>query len=399
MASLSPLHYKRLFLPAWTIPFQLTLAFVLALYLLLSLIPPIKGCYACTPTPFPAFPIACIIAALVGVVGMLFGIGRNFAMRGLARQQFGVTYLPADSPLTRKVHELARQLGLPLPAVGTIHAVNAFAVGSRPKDAAVVIGVPLLHVLSAQELEAVIGHELGHIATNDMSRMQMAAGFQSMFGWGFRIFGWFLQAVLFVLASINDRRARDAAGWTVIAHNFSRLADYTVGIVSHLLTMRLSRSREYYADAIGAALTSKEAMQNALKRIHGFGGRMTVGEREYASMMFRTAWSGSAWSTHPTLAERLAALENGEYTKAIENAAVRRDRAVQVLGKVTAELTPEKLAAHGRSAYAFAKPHALELKEALPSRSVVTRIPETVWIGAMFAGVAALMFEIVRVLL
>jgi heat shock protein HtpX len=335
MASLSPLRYKRLFLPPWTIPLQLTLAFVLVLYLLLSAIPPIKSCASCAPAPIPAFAIACIIAVLVGVIGMLFGIGRNVAMRGLARQQFGVTYLPEDSPLTRKVHSMARQLGLPLPVVGIIHAVNAFAVGSGPKDAAVVIGVPLLHAMSAQELEAVIGHELGHIATRDMSRMQMAAGFQSMFEWGFRIFGWFLQVIIAIASSIHDRRARDVAQWTVLAHNFSKLADYTVGIVSHLLTLRLSRSREYYADAIGAALTSKEAMQNALKRIHGFGGRMTVGENEYASMMFRTAWSGSALSTHPTLADRLAALENEEYTKAIENAALRRDRAVQVLGKVT----------------------------------------------------------------
>jgi hypothetical protein len=89
---------------------------------------------------------------------------------------------------------------------------------------------------------------------------------------------------------------------------------------------------------------------------------------------------------------------NGWYRQLLDNARERRARRAEITARVKAELTPKKLVAHGRAAYAFAKPHALEIKEALPRSSFLTRIPDTVWVsGFVLAAVAA--FGIVQVLL
>ena len=95
---------------------------------------------------------------------------------------FGVSYLAADHPLSQRVAALAKKVGLPAPSVGVVNVINAFAMGSSSSDAAVVLGLPLIQSFSDEELDAVIGHELGHIVSNDMLRMQFAEGFQSMLG-------------------------------------------------------------------------------------------------------------------------------------------------------------------------------------------------------------------------
>ncbi|WP_281069969.1 M48 family metalloprotease [Rhizobium leguminosarum] len=76
--------------------------------------------------------------------------------------------------------------------------------------------------------------------------------------------------------------------------------------------LRLSRSREYWADAIGAALTSKEHMIAALEKLHN-GPELSEFERQHAGLMFRGVAAGSLLSTHPTLEERRAALQSEAY--------------------------------------------------------------------------------------
>lgn len=220
---------------------------------------------------------------LWGTIWGLFGLGRQ---RENAVSQHGITLLKEDDALAQRVFALAAQLGMKTrPWVAVMPHNNAYAIGANADAALVVVGRPLIDTMSEAELDAVIGHELGHIANNDMRRMGLARSFQNSLVW----YLGFSEAV--------QRWGRWILTW-----------------LSELLVLRLSRSREYWADAIGAALTSKEHMIQALERLHQ-GPELSEFERSHARLMFRGVASGSLLSTHPTLEERRAALQQETYIK------------------------------------------------------------------------------------
>ncbi|WP_349958124.1 M48 family metalloprotease [Rhizobium sp. ZPR3] len=225
-----------------------------------------------------------IAVPLWGTFWGLIGLG---SQRDRAVRQ-GVTLLKEDEPLAQRVHALAAQLGLKTkPWVGTMPYNNAFAIGANADNAMVVIGQPLIDTLDAAEIDAIIGHELGHIANNDMRRMGLARSFQNSLVWYVR----FSQTL--------ETWARWILTW-----------------MSELAILRLSRKREYWADAIGAALTSKEHMISALEKLHN-GPAISGFEHDNARIMVRGRALGSMLSTHPTLEERRIALQSERFLKRI----------------------------------------------------------------------------------
>ncbi|MGP4804231.1 M48 family metalloprotease [Agrobacterium cavarae] len=231
--------------------------------------------------------------------------GTVWGMIGLAKQRenavrdHGITLLKDDHPLAQRVYALAARLGLPTrPWVGIMPHNNAYAIGASADNAMVVIGQPLLNTLNDDEVDAIIGHELGHIANNDMRRMGLAHSFQNALVWylGF--------------SEKAQRWARWALTW-----------------FSELYVLSLSRKREYWADAFGAALTSKEHMIAALEKLHN-GPALSEFEHDKARLMFRGIAKGSMLSTHPTLQERRAALQSETYVKLVRPLA-----AGEIIGK------------------------------------------------------------------
>ncbi|ABC90759.1 protease protein, heat-shock-like [Rhizobium etli CFN 42] len=222
---------------------------------------------------------------LWGTIWGLVGLGRQ---RENAIRQQGITLLKEGDPLARRVYTLSAQLGLKTrPWVGVMPHNNAYAIGAHADAALVVIGQPLIDTMSEAEVDAVIGHELGHIANNDMRRMGLARSFQNSLVW--------------------------YLGFSQTVQNWGR---WILTWLSELFVLRLSRSREYWADAIGAALTSKEHMIAALEKLHN-GPKLSEFERSNARLMFRGVAAGSLLSTHPTLEERRAALRTEAYLKQI----------------------------------------------------------------------------------
>lgn len=251
-----------------------------------------------------------LIATWFGLGGVLKGYTFNAQIAGLLDSRAGVQYLPADHALTQRVNRLAVRIGLPPPRVGVMRGTNAYASGSNLADAVVVIGTPLVQGLTSDELDAVIAHELGHIATGDVRRMQYGEGFQRTFEGAVGFIG---QNGGKIAAQMM--KTRDGAQIIALcARFFEWVGRYVVGFTGQLLLMASSRNREFHADAIGAALTSPAAMVSALEKIHRVDAPPTKAEKDFSYMMFR-GFGGQLSSTHPTLEQRRAAIQDGSYIR------------------------------------------------------------------------------------
>lgn len=242
------------------------------------------------------------LAAMGLFAGTTYAQGAKAKIGGL----FGVSYLAPDHWLSQRVARLAEELGLDAkPAVGTVNVTNAFAMGSRA-DSAVVIGTPLLKQLTPAELDAVIGHELGHILSGDVQRMQFAEGFQRMLG---GVVGVVANIGVTILARNAKKRST-----VMLGESLAHLGRSTVFVGSEMMVKGISRSREFHADAVGASVTSVDAMVGALERIHGLPAKPTRLENQYGYLMLRGSRLGALFSTHPTLERRISALRRGSHT-------------------------------------------------------------------------------------
>lgn len=225
-----------------------------------------------------------------GIAVPIFGLVMGFAGLSNARERIirgtKTSLLADDHDLTRAVHGLARALELKtMPRIGIYpdDDINAFAAGSGPKKAVVSFSQGLIDRCTNRELLAIAAHELAHIANNDMRRMQYAWSFQNALTW-YMMF----------------ERARACVRWML-------------STIGELLILRLSRKREYWADATAAALVGKEPMIEALLRLKGDPVEPSASKLAYARLMIRS--NPREWlSTHPPLASRIEALISGKFT-------------------------------------------------------------------------------------
>jgi len=294
-----PVDGQKLIRSQWLPPALMTLSLILTLYGIVwlvtmgeaqALLPFIQAFWQGGAWPF-------YLGLCLGALGLAFGYRFSAAAQTTVGSRFGIRYLPDDHPLTQRVHRLAARLELQPPKVGVMAIVNAFAIGRSRQDATVALGLPLIDGLAPDELDAVIGHELGHIATSDVQRMQFAAGYQDMFGGMLRIIGAFA-----------SRLARDPADSKLIA-GIEIMLQRTILLGSELLMKLQSRRREFYADAVGAALTSPHSMVRALEKLHTLPSKPRPAENQFGYLMARGHGRlGRLFSTHPTLEQRRKAL-------------------------------------------------------------------------------------------
>lgn len=304
------LDAARLRRPWWMMPVLLTFSVIVTLYV-------ISGWFVMSSASGYRAPhnllaamaqigsVPLYIGLVLGALGLIWGYRFNASAAATIGGMFNIRELSNDHPLTLRVHALAKKLELPPPKVAVTEAVNAFAVGTSIKQAMVVIGAPLVRNLNLEELDAVIGHELGHIISGDMRQMQFAEGYQRMFGDVFYGLG---QFVGHVGAAMAQQRSTAALG-RMAADLFSLLGRAILNLGGEVAVKGLSRSREYYADAIGAALTSPAAMAGALEKLQKIPSEPTAGETEYAYLMFKGGSLRWIFSTHPETEKRKQALE------------------------------------------------------------------------------------------
>lgn len=205
--------------------------------------------------------------------------------------------------LKNTVARLAARAGLPMPTVAVYAAAepNAFATGPSRRHALVAVSTGLLDAMSEDEVEAVLGHELTHVANGDMVTMTLLQGTLNTFVLvAARVVGEFVDRAIF-----QNRDGRGAGFFLV-----SWACQLVFGILASLVVCAFSRYREFRADEGGASLASRAKMVAALRRL----GRMS-GESDLPAAVHAFGIRGNGtrmldwFRTHPPIAERIAALE------------------------------------------------------------------------------------------
>ncbi|OBU11560.1 protease HtpX [Morganella psychrotolerans] len=275
-----------------------------------------------------------IILSLTGIQGQsvtglmimagLFGFGGAFVSllmsKWMALRSVGGQVITNPSNQTERwlldtVSRQAQQAGIGMPQVAVYHApdINAFATGARRDASLVAVSTGLLESMSRDEAEAVIAHEISHIANGDMVTMTLLQGVVNTFVI-------FISRILAQLAAgfmsnNNSDNNSGSQGNPMIYFAVSMVLEIVFGILASIITMWFSRHREFHADAGSAKLVGREKMIAALQRL-----KTSYEPQEAGSMMaFCINGRNKAFSelflSHPPLDKRIAALRSGEYLK------------------------------------------------------------------------------------
>ena len=248
-----------------------------------------------------------IMSAVIGFVGSFISLAIS---KWMAKRSMGLKMIeqPANETeqwLVDVVTRQAEQAGIGMPEVGIFDTpeVNAFATGMRRNNALVAVSTGLLNAMSRDEAEAVMAHEVSHVANGDMVTMGLIQGVLNTFViFLSRIVGILVDKVIF------KSRSGFGPGYYIV----SIFAQIVLGILASMIAGWYSRRREFRADAGGAELAGREKMASALERL-----KAQHEPQELPGQMAAFGISGGMkagimklLSTHPPLEDRIAALRN-----------------------------------------------------------------------------------------
>ncbi|CCK74202.1 MAG: protease HtpX [Oleispira antarctica] len=244
---------------------------------------------------------------------LVFGMAGSFISllisKWMAKRSMGVQVI--DQPqnaseqwLYSTVKELSDKAGIGMPEVGIFHsdAPNAFATGWNKNNALVAVSTGLLQRMNKDEVAAVLGHEIGHVANGDMVTLALIQGVVNAFVMFFaRIIGNFVDKAVF----------KNEHGPGIAFYITTFVAEIVLGILASTIVAWFSRRREFRADEAGAALTSNAAMASALMRLKETYDQPSELSGELVAFGIRGEGKLSAlFSSHPPLDDRIAALQN-----------------------------------------------------------------------------------------
>jgi heat shock protein HtpX len=245
-----------------------------------------------------------LMAAVMGFGGAFISLAIS---KWMAKKSMGVRVIESPSSSTEvwlvdTVRKYSADAGFKMPEVGIFDTpqVNAFATGMTKNSSLVAVSSGLLQQMTRAEAEAVIGHEIAHIANGDMVTLTLIQGVVNTFViFLSRIIGHTIDRVVFK----NERGQGPAFFITTI------VAQLVLGVLASIIVMWFSRKREFRADMGGASLAGRDAMISALERLNSLHPA-PLPEKMAAFGVSGKDASGfkRLFMTHPPLEERIAAL-------------------------------------------------------------------------------------------
>ena len=247
-----------------------------------------------------------VFSLVVGFAGSIISL---LMSKTMAKHSMGVQMINVDNPapgletwLVDVVRRQADKAGVAMPEVGIYEGEpNAFATGATKNSSMVAVSTGLLRLMNQKEVEAVLAHEMSHVANGDMVTMTLVQGVVNTFVvFISRVVGWVVDRQI-----LRNEEEGPGAGYYVT----SLVLDIALGFLAGMVVAWFSRHREYRADA-GAAniMNGPEPMISALQRL----GTMEPAELPASVKGLGISGGiGSLMASHPSIEDRIAALRNG----------------------------------------------------------------------------------------
>src|SRR5271170_6714367 len=276
----------------------------LAVLLVLSIVAQVTGLSSWLAAQGSGLAPLLVMAALFGFGGSLISLALS---KWTAKRAMGVRVIeqPANADeqwLVNTVHNLASQAQIGMPEVGIFDSPepNAFATGARRDHALVAVSSGLLRSMNQTQIQAVLGHEITHVANGDMITLSLLQG----------VVNTFVIVLSRIVGGIVDRAisrdSRGGIGYFVCV----MVAQVVFGVLASVIVMWFSRRREFRADAGGAHLAGRNAMISALEALQSAHSE-ALPKQMAAFGIAGGAGSGlqRLFMSHPPLEERIAALK------------------------------------------------------------------------------------------
>ncbi|MDH2999087.1 zinc metalloprotease HtpX [Pasteurellaceae bacterium LFhippo2] len=245
-----------------------------------------------------------IMALLFGFAGSLISL---FLSKTMALKSVGATVIKtpsnnAEQWLFDTVQRQSQQAGIPMPDIAIYHSadVNAFATGATKSNSLVAVSTGLLNSMTQDEAEAVVAHEIAHIANGDMVTMTLLQGVLNTFVI-------FVSRMIATAVSTNRNDDGEESQSTGTYFLVSMVLEVLFGFLATIIAMWFSRYREFRADEGSAKLVGKEKMIAALERLQRVHEPQQL-EGSLNAMMINGSRAKQLFMSHPPLEKRIAAL-------------------------------------------------------------------------------------------
>lgn len=247
------------------------------------------------------------LLAMSAVIGMTGSVISLLMSKWSAKNAMGVHVIEhpqnqTEQWLVSMVAQQAQKAGIGMPEVGIFDSPdpNAFATGANRNSALVAVSTGLLHRMNADEVEAVVGHEISHVANGDMVTMALMQGVVNTFVYFFAtVIGYVVDRVVF----------KTERGYGPAYYIVQMIAQIALSILASMIVMWFSRHREFHADAGGAKLAGREKMISALEALQRAHEPSQL-PGELAAFGINGGGVQRLFMSHPPLEERIAALRN-----------------------------------------------------------------------------------------